>query len=316
MRVDHFQGACRIIVLACALVLPSVSAFAQSGQLRFDSTTLAATAQNAAQQSTEIVRRLTMDEAVKLALEQNLGIRIQRIDPQIQDVGVMQAKSFWAPSLISGVSKQSQSQQATSALSGGATSIENSSFGTQAGINQQLPWGASYSATWNSSRFSTTNLFNNFFPQLNSTLNLQVSQPLLRNFSVDQIRQQVQNSKKTRDLSDIQLQAVITQTMRNVRNAYWDLVYTINNLKAQQQSLALSQQFLKDNQKRVEIGTLAPIDIVQAQAEVASNESGVIVADAGIKTAQDNLRSLILDPGTADFWNIAFDPTDAASFAE
>ena len=316
MRVDHFQGDFRIIVLACALVLPSVSAFAQSGQLRFDSTTLAATAQNAAQQSTEIVRRLTMDEAVKLALEQNLGIRIQRIDPQIQDVGVMQAKSFWAPSLISGVSKQSQSQQATSALSGGATSIENSSFGTQAGINQQLPWGASYSATWNSSRFSTTNLFNNFFPQLNSTLNLQVSQPLLRNFSVDQIRQQVQNSKKTRDLSDIQLQAVITQTMRNVRNAYWDLVYTINNLKAQQQSLALSQQFLKDNQKRVEIGTLAPIDIVQAQAEVASNESGVIVADAGIKTAQDNLRSLILDPGTADFWNIEFDPTDAASFAE
>ena len=194
MRVDHFQGDFRIIVLACALVLPSVSAFAQSGQLRFDSTTLAAAAQNAPQQSTEIVRRLTMDEAVKLALEQNLGIRIQRIDPQIQDVGVMQAKSFWAPSLISGVSKQSQSQQATSALSGGATSIENSSFGTQAGINQQLPWGASYSATWNSSRFSTTNLFNNFFPQLNSTLNLQVSQPLLRNFSVDQIRQQVQNS--------------------------------------------------------------------------------------------------------------------------
>src|SRR5207237_1091957 len=230
MRVDHFQRDLRIIVLACALVLPSVSAFAQSGQLRFDSTTLAAAAQNAAQQSTEIVRRLTMDEAVKLALEQNL--------------------------------------------------------------------------------------FNSFFPQLNSTLNLQVSQPLLRNFSVDQIRQQVQNSKKTRDLSDIQLQAVITQTMRNVRNAYWDLVYTINNLKAQQQSLALSQQFLRDNQKRVEIGTLAPIDIVQAQAEVASNESGVIVADAAIKTAQDNLRSLILDPGTADFWNIAFDPTDAASFAE
>jgi outer membrane protein TolC len=316
MRVDQFQRVVRIIALACALVLPSVSAFAQSGQSRFDQPTLAAAAQTAGVPSTETVRRLSMDEAVKLALEQNLGIRIQRIDPQIQDVGVMQAKSFWAPSLISGVSKQSQSQQATSALSGGATSIENSSFATQAGINQQLPWGANYSATWNSSRFSTTNLFNNFFPQLNSTLNLQVSQPLLRNFSIDQIRQQVQTSKKTRDLSDIQLQAVITQTMRNVRNAYWDLVYAINNLKAQQQSLALSQQFLKDNQKRVEIGTLAPIDIVQAQAEVASNESGVIVAEAAIKTAQDNLRSLILDPGTADFWNIVFDPSDAASFAE
>src|SRR5215472_6492095 len=137
----------------------------------------------------------------------------------------------------------------------------------------------------------------------------------MRNFSIDQIRQQLQQSMKLRDLSDIQLQAVVVQTTRAVRNAYWDLVYAISNQKVQQLSLELSQQFLKDNQKRVEIGTLAPIDIVQAQAEVASNEQGVIVAEAAIKTAQDNLRALILDPGQPDFWNVSFDPTDAASFA-
>jgi outer membrane protein TolC len=147
-------------------------------------------------------------------------------------------------------------------------------------------------------------------------LNLQYTQPLLRNYSIDQIRQQVASSRKSRDLSDIQLQAVVTGTLRSVKNAYWDLVYTIDNLKAQLQSLALSQQFLKDNQKRVEIGTLAPIDIVQAQAEVAANEQGVIVADAAIKQAQDSLRALVLDPGTAEFWTINFEPTDAASFAE
>jgi outer membrane protein TolC len=102
--------------------------------------------------------------------------------------------------------------------------------------------------------------------------------------------------------------------MRNVRNAYWVLAYTIANLKAQQQSLALSQQSLRDNQKKVEIGTMAPIDIVQAQAEVASNEQGVIVAEANIKAAQDNLRTLILDPGTPNFWAIEFDPSDAPTF--
>src|SRR6476646_3676738 len=121
------------------------------------------------------------------------------------------------------------------------------------------------------------------------------------------MRQQVALSRKSRDLSDIQLQGVITQTLRNVRNAYWDLAYTIANLKAQQQSLTLSQQSLRDNQKRVEIGTMAPIDIVQAQAEVASNEQGVIIAEANIRTAQDNLRALVLDPGTPDFWNIVFE---------
>src|SRR5262249_3817843 len=94
----------------------------------------------------------------------------------------------------------------------------------------------------------------------------------------------------------------------------WDLAYAIANLKAQQQSLALSQQSLRDETKRVEIGTRAPIDIVQAQAEVASNEQGVIVAEAAIKTAQDNLRALVLDPGAQVFGTRSFEPADAPSF--
>src|SRR5262249_23927796 len=142
------------------------------------------------------------------------------------------------------------------------------------------------------------------------------TQPLLRNRQIDQIRQAVAVSKKSRDLSDIQRELVIASTTRSVKNAYWDLAFALNNLKAQQQALALSQQFLTDNRKRVEIGTLAPIDIVQAQAEVASNEERVIVADAAIKRAQDNLRALILDPATPDYWNTVFEPTDAAPFTE
>ena len=321
MRLHPSIRHARIFTAAAAIVSMSVSAFAQSGQLSLSSALqsavrAAATQPPPPQQPSESVRRLSIDEAVQLALEQNLGIRIQRIDPQISDVGVMQARSFWAPNLTSSFSRNAQTQQPTNALAGGATNILNANVQTALGMNQFLPWGGSYSATWNSSRATSTSNFAGFSPQLGSNLNFQYSQPLLRNFEIDQIRQQVANSKKTRELSDIQLEGVITGTLRGVKNAYWDLVYAINNLKAQQQSLALSQQSLKDNQKRVEIGTMAPIDIVQTQAEVASNEQGVIVADALIKQAQDNLRALILDPGTADFWNIAFDPTDAASFAE
>jgi len=317
MRLHPSIRRARVFTAAAAIVFTSVSAFAQNGHLSISSALQAAT-QGALQQqpSTESVRRLSIDEAVKLALEQNLGIRIQRIDPQISDVGVMQARSFWAPNLTSSFSRNSQTQQPTNALAGGATNILNANVQTALGMNQFLPWGGSYSATWNSSRATSTSNFAGFSPQLGSNLNFQYSQPLLRNFEIDQIRQQVQNSKKARELSDIQLEGVITGTLRGVKNAYWDLVYAISNLKAQQQSLALSQQSLKDNQKRVEIGTMAPIDIVQAQAEVASNEQGVIVAEAQIKQAQDNLRALILDPGTADFWNVAFEPSDAASFSD
>lgn len=305
----------RIAAAAAAMVMMSVAAFGQSGESPLVASARAALAQAAAQPGPSgPVRPLAMDDAVRLALEQNLGIRIQRFDPQIQDLTVAQVRSLWAPTLTSNFARNSQTQQATSSLAGGSTSIANGTFSTGVGVNQILPWGGGYSATWNNSRFTTTNLFSSFSPQLNSNLNLQYSQPLLRNFSIDQIRQQLENSKMTRDLSEIQLQSVVTQTIRSVRNAYWDLSYAINNLKAQQQSLALSNQSLRDNQKRVEIGTMAPIDIVQAQAEVASNEQGVIIAEAAIKTAEDNLRALILDPASPDFWTVSFQPTDAPAF--
>jgi outer membrane protein len=301
----------RIAMIAIAFASFSVSAFGQTGH----STLIAAMQAQAAQVQPSIVRPLSIEEAVKLALEQNLGIQIQRIDPQIQDVGVAQARSFWAPNLTSNLSRQSQVTPSSSVLSGGSK-VDAGVFASGLGINQTTPWGANYSATWNSSRVTSTSTFASFSPQLNSNLNLQFVQPLLRNFSIDQIRQQVVLSKKTRDLSDINLESVITQTARGVRNAYWDLSYAINNLKAQQEALTLSEQSLKDNQKRVEIGTMAPIDIVQAQAEVASNESGVIVAEAAIKQAQDRLRALILDPSTPNFWTLEFDPTDPAPFTE
>jgi outer membrane protein len=312
MRFDQSIRRARICTVAAAIVCVSVSAFGQSGQPSLSNAVQAAARTTAMQPSTS-VRRLSIDDATRLALEQNLGIRIQRVDPQIQDVGVWQARSFWAPNFTTSFNKNSNSQPAQSAI---LPSFQNGTLSSGVGLNEVLPWGGSYSANWNNQRLTSTNILNNFSPQLQSALNVNYTQPLLRNFSFDQIRQQVQNSKKVRDLSDIQLRGVVTGTMRNVKNAYWDLVYAINNLKAQQQSLALSQQSLKDNQKRVEIGTMAPIDIVQAQAEVASNDQGVIIADANIKQAQDNLRALILDPGAPDFWTVEFEPTDEPAFSE
>ena len=119
---------------------------------------------------------------------------------------------------------------------------------------------------------TTNNVFSSFNPQLSSTFSANYTQPLLRNFSIDATRQQVLVSRKNREISDVQLQQSIAVTTRNVKNAYWDLVFAINNLDVQRQSLELAQQSLRDNRARVEIGTMAPIDIVQAEAEVAQRE--------------------------------------------
>jgi len=307
----------RILTFAAVLSISPVSGFAQTGQSLWSSA--ASALQGAAQQQSapgETMRRLSIDEAATLALEQNLGIKIQRFDPQIQDVGIASARSSWMPQLSSTLTKNTADNPQTSILSGAQPVITTGQFAAGVSLTETLPWGASYTANWNNGRFITNDPTNTFNPRLSSNIQFNFTQPLLRNFEIDAIRQQVANSKKVRDLSDIQLRSVVTQTLRNVKNAYWDLVYALNNFKAQQQSLALSQQSLKDNQKRVEIGTLAPIDIVQSQAEVANNEQVVIVADAQIKQAQDNLRSLILDPSTVDFWGVTFEPTDDATYSE
>ncbi len=315
MLLPHPVRRVRIATIAAAIVTLSVSAFGQTGQSRLSSIGQAA-AVGLPLQPGETLRRLSIDEAVTLGLEQNLGIKIQRYDPQIQDTAVSQARSFWAPQLSSTFSKNSNEQPNTTSLAGTQSSLTTGLFTTGVSLSQTLPWGANYAANWNNARFTSSDPTSTFNPRVSSNLALNFTQPLLRNRSIDQIRQAVASSRKVRDLSDIQLRSVIVLTTRAVRNAYWDLSATIDNLKAQQESLALAEQSLKDNRKRVEIGTLAPIDIVQAQAEVASNEERVIVAESLIKRAQDNLRALILDSSAADFWNTVLEPSDAAPFQE
>src|SRR5690349_5724585 len=196
------RRAAAVLGTAATVALTPLSASGQTGQ-----SSLAATIHNAAIQAASQptgsdqpagpTRPLSMDEATKLALEQNLGIRIQRVDPQIQDVGVWQARSFWAPNFTTSLNKNSNSQPAQSAI---LPSFQNGTFSSGVGLNEVLPWGGSYSANWNNQRLTSTNILNNFSPQLQSVLNVNYTQPLLRNLSFDQIRQQVQNSKKVRAL--------------------------------------------------------------------------------------------------------------------
>src|SRR4029079_17389551 len=172
----------------------------------------------------------------------------------------------------------------------------------------------SYSVGWDSTRSTTTNVFSNFSPQLQSSLSLDSRQPLLRNFSIDNLRLQVIQSEKDRDISDFELQQTIATTSRAVRNAYLDLAYANASLKVQQQSLDLANESLRETNARIQIGTTPPIDAVEAQAEVATRLQAVIVAQAQIEDAQDNLRALIFNQSSPDFWTTRIEPTDLPAF--
>jgi len=179
-------------------------------------------------------------------------------------------------------------------------------------VEQAVPWaGGRYSLSWDGSHSSTTSIFSSFDPILRSNLNVTYNQPLLRNLSIDGPRQQIAIMRANREISDIQLRRTVVLTQRNVRNAYWVLVFTQSFLEVQRQSLELAQESLRNNRTRVEVGTMAPIDIIEAESEVARNEETVIVAEADVDRAEDRLRTLIFDPDIPDFWSVRIQPSDS-----
>jgi len=260
---------------------------------------------------------VSIDDAVRMALENNLGIQAERLNPQIQTYGVARARGAFAPALFSAVSRSNSTTPPTDFLSsGGSAVVTSGNFVTQAGVQQAVPIaGTSYQVSWDGSRATSDAPRTVFSPQLGSHLNFQATQPLLRNFKIDSLREQLLLSRNQQQVADLQLQQRITQTSRGVRAAYYNLVGAIAGLEVAQQSLDLSRESLKNNQTRVEVGTMAPIDIVAAEAEVASNEEAVIIQQAAIQSAEDQLRALVMNPSQPGFWTTIFNPTDQAMLA-
>jgi outer membrane protein TolC len=258
------------------------------------------------------VLRLSVEEAVTLSLEQNLGIRADRLTPQIADMGVASAASAWTPNFNTRFLSTSTTSPTDSFLSGtAADTAQSDRVFTTVGISQNIPWfGGNYFVGVDGSRRETNSFFDDRNPRLDSNLNVQVVQPLLRNFKIDAFRQQFLQSQNQRQVADLTLRQTMVTTERNVRNAYWDLVFAVASHRVQVQSLELAQEQLRNNKTRVEVGTLAPIDIIEADAEVARNEEAVIVAEANIKTAEDVLRALVLNPERPDFWQLRIEATE------
>ena len=265
----------------------------------------------AALQPSRPVRRLSVEEAVTLALEQNLDLRVERINPLIQDTLVAEARSVYAPTLSTTVTGDDRDSPAGNIFAGGDVVTDRFVQDT-VGVVQQVPWkGGQYSASWNGQRSSTTSIFTSFNPRLSSDLNLNYTQPLLRDFGIDGFRQNIAVTRANRDISDIDLRRIVVLTERTVRNAYWQLVFARSFLEVQLQSLELAEESLRNNRTRVEVGTMAPIDIVEAENEVARNIEAVIRAEADLERAEDQLRTRVFDPDTPDFWSMRLEPSDS-----
>lgn len=260
---------------------------------------------------------LSLDDAVKLALERNLDIAVQRLNPSTFDFSVASLQATYRPSLTSQVSHLANTNPSTQTISGAAagTGIEQGTTTFNGGIAQNIPWGGgSLAVTLNNNKQTTTSLTALFNPAFNTNWSAQYTQPLLRNFRIDTTRQQLVVTRLNQDISEIQLQASIINTVSNVRNAYWDLVFAIQSVDVAQRSVALADQLVKDNQTRVEIGTMAPIDVVQAQSQAATQRQNLATVEGTRRTNELALKRLIV-AGTQDAnWNATLNPTDRPEF--
>ena len=139
---------------------------------------------------------------------------------------------------------------------------------------------------------------------------LQYTQPLLRGFRTDAPRTELAVSRINRDISDIDIKETVVNTRANVSLAYWDLVYTRAAVDVQQQALELAEQLVADNRARVEVGTMAPIDVVQAQSEAAARRQLLAQAVETQRTTELALKELIVGRTSDELWNAEINPTD------
>ena len=242
---------------------------------------------------------------------------MQRLNPQIGDLAYASARSFYAPNLTSTIQTQSVTQASTNTIQGGAigSGVTNSTGTFNGGVAQNLVWGGgNYQVALNNSRGTTTSLINRYNPSYAPLWSGQYVQPLLRGFRIDANRQQLQVTKLSRDVSDIQLASTITNTLSNVRNAYWDYVFAVQSVEVARQSVDLANKLVGDNQTRVQVGTMAPIDVVQARAQAATAVQNLVGAQATMRTSELALKRMIVS-GTQDpNWNATIDPVDRPDF--
>ena len=257
---------------------------------------------------------LSLDDATARALERNLELAVERLNPQTFDLNIARLEASYRPTLTSLFGKQSRLQPPTSTLNGGFI-VDNDQTIYNTGITQALKWsGTDVTFAFNNNKQVTNNLNANFNPAFNNSFTLTAVQPLLRGFRIDGTRQQLAVTAINRDISETQLRGTIATTLASVRNGYWELLYAIQAVEVARGSLELAEKLVEDNRARVEVGTMAPLDVVQAEAEAATRRQALAQAEATWRTAELALKRLIVN-GTEDpLWRASINPTDRPAF--
>ncbi|HEX9285876.1 MAG TPA: TolC family protein [Thermoanaerobaculia bacterium] len=254
--------------------------------------------------------RLSLDEAVALAIANNQDLNVSVDTAEASRYVLFSNMGIFDPlaeaSLVRSHSEQPAASQLSGAQAGSANQSDTTDFSTR--VTQLAPTGGTFSLGFTANRTATNSTFFFVNPSYNSGLTLSFTQPLLRNFGRDTTTWLIRTSRNDRDSSYQTFVRSVQGTVNAVEQAYWDLVYALKNLEVKKEARALAADLNRITKIKIDVGSLAPIDIVQTEVGIATAEEQIIIAEGLIGDAQDRLKRLLnFDPAK---YSVPIVPTD------
>ncbi len=260
---------------------------------------------------------VSLQDVLTQALQNNLDITIGRYEPLKSEELVTFAESAYDPSLAG--TAQSSDSQRESVFSSNVFFQHQKTHQYTAAFFDPTTFGTAYQLQVSAvDEFSASNFFGPTSQTTGYTTNwtASITQPLLRNLGRQANTSRIVIARNTKAASDSQFRQVVINTLSDAEKAYWTLSFALMELDTSKASLKLAQDFLEQNKIKVRVGTLAPIEITQAEAEVADREQAVIIATYAVATSEDGLRRVVNVPYDSPIWSRPIRPSDEPTVEE
>lgn len=257
---------------------------------------------------------LTLNEAIRRALENNNDIEVARNDVRFAETTLRALQGIYDPVLTFNpvVNNQVQSQQ--SSLGGGAQ-VTTTDIQSNNSLDKFFSkGGGNYSFFFNNNRRTTNSSFNQLNPVFSASAGVTFTQPLLRDRSIDNNRRQIRIQRKRLEQSDADFRRRTIDVITQVQRAYWDLVFALRDQQNQLANLNLTRENLRRVEAQITAGAVAPLARAEVLTELSNRESEVLLATQSISFAENNLKQLILRDPLAPEWSAQLMPTDQPTF--
>ncbi len=256
---------------------------------------------------------LGLDDAIARALKANLDIQTVRLDPEIQQYTLLSAQAAFSPTFSTTVGYNSQRSQSTSQLDAGTgiAQVTNQIETFNTSLTKPMSWlGARLSANFNNRRVETNSEFTTRNPSFNSTFSLNYSQPLLAGLKIDNQRATLQTQEIQGEITDLSVRSQVANITNRVRQAYWLLRATIEQVEIQRRNLTQANQLLSQDSLQVRLGRMTEVQMLQAEAQVASAEQALLNAQVQWHNQELAFKSLVVSGAEDELFAETINPTD------